>query len=118
MRKKVLPISNGSKILKPKSKSKSKPKYEYIVLLHKVCISDMSRARAEELVNRYNYEVVSNINTFGNLKFKNIIVPTTSEDSDIEVLYPTIESITEKLKGNLTVPQERKLKIFKLLDEL
>jgi len=101
---------------RPKSK---RPEFEYVILLHKVSVANMSRARANEVLHNYKHEIVEDLNKFGNIMIKNIVVPCqTVEDFSIEVVYPTVDSIMEKLDSSLTIPQERKLKIFKLLEEL
>lgn len=109
-------------ISSPSRRLKYKPKpmvYEYVILLHKVGVSGVSRARFEEVIDSYRKEIADQLTTFGNIKIKNIVVPCqTVEDFSIEVVYPTIESISEKLKDNLSTAQERKLKIFKLLEDL
>ena len=111
-------ISRPPKIINFRPKPK-KDEFEYVILLHKVSVANMTRKKAVEVVNSYNNEIVEDLNQFGNIIIKNIVVPCQStEDFSIEVVYPTVDSIMEKLKSSLTIPQERKLKIFKLLEEL
>jgi hypothetical protein len=115
-KKKRVIITNHQNIIRIKRKPKV---IEYIILLHKVGVAGMSRTKASELMIDYKEGILNELNEFGNIRIKNIVVPSDSvREFDIQVLYPTVDSIMDKLKGSLTTPQERKLKIFKLLEEL
>ena len=97
-------------------KSKKETTKTPLILLHKIGISGMSREIASRNIEKYQKSIDIEINEVGDMKFKNIVVGDIGGTTvDILVVYPNIDDIMNKLDGHLTISQERKLKIFKLL---
>mgnify|MGYP006099765667 CR=1 FL=1 len=121
VKRRKINVSNPPNRARIKSK-RLEPIYEYIILLHKICITGMSRNDAKDRLNAYQENIINDFESFGNIRIKNLVVPTENfndtRNVDITVVFPSVESIMEKLKGVLSIHQERKLKIFKLLEEL
>lgn len=89
----------------------------YLILLHRVGLDGKNIERANELLEIYKKNIDEVLGDIPFLTIKNIIVGI-SDNNDVTItsIYPNVEDILEKLKGNLTISQERKIKIFQLLD--
>ena len=103
-----------------RTKTKEISTQKHIILLHKIPVAGMSRQSAQETKQRY-CEILSRTFNDIDLDVKHIILPigdNTNTEADVKLLYPNIDTNTiDELYGiNYTV--DRKLKIFKLLEEI
>ncbi len=111
-------ISNPNNRARARRKNNKVKNHNYLILFHKIGIAGMSRQDATETIETYRETIEENLAGINDLTINNIIVGTSeNNDIDITVVYPNVEDILNKMEGYLTISQERKLKIFKLLDE-
>jgi hypothetical protein len=98
---------------------KSKNKKEDIILVHRIAISGLSRAMAEEQISKYIQHMPK---SHGNLNILNIFLPMgescSDPTTDVKMIYPNYAMLKDETFSELSNIQKRKMKIFELIHEL
>ena len=91
----------------------------YLIILFKIGTRGMSKSYSIEYLKNINDKLERNFSEFGNIKIKNLVLEySESNKIDVQILYPSLKSLKKSTNGLLTKIQERKLKIFDLLNDL